>query len=144
MVDDHLLDFLNCFLEEYYENYSDMFDLVYDFNEDNNEYENMARDNILFNKYLNDFKSNDSAIKLYDEIGIENVRKISLLAYLLLVPIYCKMLLSLIKLIIASSVIPSAIICLVSSSALANLFNMKYIPVSTSALSHFINNGSST
>ena len=71
-----------CFLEEYYENYSDMFDLVYDFNEDNNEYENMARDNILLNKYLNDFKSNDSAIKLYDEIGIENVRKISLLAYL--------------------------------------------------------------
>jgi len=80
VIDDTFLGILDNFLENYYFSYPDMFNLIYSFKEEDNKEENAERDNLLLKKYLFDLTVNDKAIKLYDEIGIDNVNKISILA----------------------------------------------------------------
>ena len=80
VVDDNFCELLNSFLENYYLEYRNLFDLVYI----NEEVLDEDREELFYKqmKYLHDFMDNDKAIKLYNDIGFENVDNISELAYL--------------------------------------------------------------
>lgn len=82
VVDNDFLIILDNFLEKHYWDYKEMFDLIYSFDDDDNKDENTLRDNLLLKKYLLEFTISDKAIKLYEDIGFENISMISELACL--------------------------------------------------------------
>ncbi|MBQ8218956.1 MAG: hypothetical protein IJZ79_04315 [Bacilli bacterium] len=81
VITDAFIELLNSFLNNYYEQYFDLFDLIYKLKTDEEEEYNSEKCDELLKKYLYDFTVNDIAIKLYDDIGTENVNKISELSY---------------------------------------------------------------
>lgn len=77
VIDNEFCQLENSFFVNYYKDYPDLFSLIYEESEEGNKEEKYYK--LL--KYLYEFTVNDSAIKLYDDIGMENVNKISELAY---------------------------------------------------------------
>ena len=80
VIDDTFIGLLNDFYERYYEENAKMFDLLYKVSIEEFEKYSEERCNKLLSKYLYDFTNEDKAIKLFDDIGFENVNNISELA----------------------------------------------------------------
>ena len=86
--DNDLSMLLSSFADNYLEQYQDLFDAIYDFKfvDEKIEFNEQAGWDILLNHYLEYYLNNfDEILSLYDEIGYDNIEKVSKLAEL-----FCK------------------------------------------------------